>query len=423
MKFDYVGLDENNKRVQGTVSAPSRAFVKSKIHAMKHRPIMIKQATEDSAGDGPMDAFTPILGKYLVRDADGSIQIQIVQDKPSRKEIIRFTSQLIVLVEAGVPLLQGLEILSKQQKSKTFRTEIKWIFSLLQKGSSFSDALARFPDRFDTLYVAIVRSGEASGNLDKALGYILSYMEKNEKLLAQIKSAVTYPALVVVVAVGIVWGLMAFVVPSMAKNFSSSGQELPELTQMVMGISNMIQNYWLHTIVLTLIGFVVFTKWKKTENGRFVFDHTLIRIPGIGALVHKITVSRFCNIMSSMLASGVPLINVMDTCVECSDNKYLESVIAAARTKVQQGSKLFEALSSFSFMPDMVISMISVGERSGQLDTMLSKVSNYYDDEVEHATSRLLSLIEPALIVIVGGIIAVILVAMYLPMFDIASTV
>lgn len=422
MKFDYIALDENKKRVHGTISAPSRNFVKSKIRSMKYQPLVIKQQKADNV-DSFEDDFTPILGKYVFRDADGSIQIQIVQEKPKRKDIIRFTSQLITLVESGVPLLQALEILSKQQKSRTFRTEVKWLFSLLQKGSSFSDALARFPDRFDPLYVAIVKSGEASGNLDKALKYILKYMEKNEKLIAQIKSAVTYPTLVVVIAVCIIWGMLTFVVPTMAKNFQDGGQELPELTQHVLAFSDAVSSYWLQTIVAVAISIIVFTYWKKTENGRFAFDNFMIRVPGIGALIRKITVSRFCNIMSSMLASGVPLINVMSTCIICCDNKYMEAAIAAARTKVQQGSKLFEALTSYDLMPDMVISMIAVGERSGQLDVMLSKVSSYYDDEVEHATSRLLSLIEPCLIVVVGGFIALILIAMYLPMFDMAGNV
>lgn len=422
MKFDYIALDENRKRVYGTISAPSRNFVKSKIRSMKYQPLVIKQQKADNV-DSFEDDFTPILGKYVFRDADGSIQIQIVQEKPKRKDIIRFTSQLITLVESGVPLLQALEILSKQQKSRTFRTEVKWLFSLLQKGSSFSDALARFPDRFDPLYVAIVKSGEASGNLDKALKYILKYMEKNEKLIAQIKSAITYPTLVVVIAVCIIWGMLTFVVPTMAKNFQDGGQELPELTQHVLAFSDAVSSYWLQTLVAVAISIIVFTYWKKTENGRFAFDNFMIRVPGIGSLIQKITVSRFCNIMSSMLASGVPLINVMSTCIVCCDNKYMEAAIASARTKVQQGSKLFEALTSYDLMPDMVISMIAVGERSGQLDVMLSKVSSYYDDEVEHATSRLLSLIEPCLIVVVGGFIALILIAMYLPMFDMAGNV
>lgn len=425
MEFKYTALDENKKRTEGIIKCASRTHARTKVGAMNYTPLTIKKITKnDSDGmDGPDADITPILGKYLFKDAEGAIQIQITQDKPKRKDILRFTAQLITLVESGVPLLESLEILSKQQKSITFRTEVKWLYTLLQKGSSFSDALARFPDRFDTLYVAIIKSGESSGNLDKALKYILSYLEKNEKLLAQIKSAVTYPTLVVIVAVGIIWGMLTFVVPAMAENFTGSGKELPELTQHVLTVSEVVGKFWLETIIAIGVAIVAFSYWKKTPNGRYIFDHFLIKMPGIGALIQKITVSRFCNVMSSMLSSGVPLIDVMSTCILCCDNKYMETVISSAKTSVQQGSKLFEALAHNSLMPDMVISMISVGERSGQLDIMLSKVSVYYDEEVEHATSQLLSLIEPILIVGVGGFIALILVAMYLPMFDMAGNV
>lgn len=415
-QFAYTAINSRKAKVTGVVSAPNISVARSKIKSMRLRPSSIKPVSDSGEED-----ITPILGNIIYKDAHG-IQIKLAPEKVSKKDVMRFTSQLSTLIYSGVPMLQSIDILRKQQKSKKFQQQLKTIHMQIQKGSSLSAALSNYPDIFDPLYIAITKSGEASGTLDTSLKYILSYMEKAQKLKSKIKSALTYPTIVIVIAIGILWGLITFVVPSIAENFGGK-DELPELTRTVLDISNFTQTYMLETVIGVAAMIIAFGYWRKTPHGRMFLDHFIIRIPAVGDLVKKIIISRICNIISSMISSGVPLIEVINTCIICCDNKYMESVIKRTKTLVQEGHKLYEAFESTKAMPDLVISMISVGERSGKLDTMLVKVSEYYEDEVDATTSQVLQLIEPSLIVVIGGFIAIILIAMYLPMFDLAGTV
>ena len=420
MKFDYVALDKkNNRKVRGSINAMHPSHVKSKISAMQYKPLSYKIVPTGKNLDEVPD-IKPILGNFIYRDSDGSIQVQLTQDKPKEKDIVRFTGQLVTLLQAGIPLLQCVEILSKQQRSKTFELELKRIYFMIQKGTTFSEALSKFPDRFDTLFVGIVKSGESTGNLDTSLQNILDYLEKAQTLKKQIKSALTYPGLVVVIAVGIMWAMLTFVVPSMAAQFQE-GQELPQITQFGMAASEFMQAYFIEFLLIIGLSITVFIYWRKTDQGRFIFDHFLVRLPGIGGVIKKVVISRFCNVMSSMLSSGVPLIEVIETSIQCLGNKFIESVISKAKIRIQEGQKLHESLDYSGMLPSLVISMIAVGERSGELDGMLRKVSEYYEEEVQYTTARLLALLEPSLIVVVGGFIALILMAMYLPMFDMAG--
>ncbi|MCY4443632.1 MAG: type II secretion system F family protein [Proteobacteria bacterium] len=424
--YDYVafqkdrgGSRQKKGMLHGKMRASKKSHVRSKIYAMGYIPVSVKRAR--SGGEDDAEEIKAIIGKYVYRNSEG-LQVAFLEDTPQARDILRFTSQLLTLIGSGVPLLQAIELLGKQQKSKVFQYELKSIYYAIQKGATFSDALARFPRRFEVLYVSIVRSGETSGNLDKALQYILDYMERNQKLASQVKSALTYPSIVIVIAIAVLGVLLKFVVPTMASNLPE-GKDLPKLTQSVISLSDFVGAYWMHVAVTIAGGIAFFAYWKKTISGRFVLDRFLLNLPLVGATLKKITVSRFCNVMSSMLSSGVPLIDIFDTCVECCDNAFMSQVIVRAKKDVVQGHKLFQALADTNMMPDLVISMISVGEQSGKLDTMLLKVSEYYDEEVKLATSRLLSLIEPMLIVVIGGFIAILLLAMYLPMFDMGANV
>lgn len=418
-KFSYTALNSSNKRVQGNIVAMSTNHAKSMIYAMRYKPLKVTRVSATTHEDD-LDEIRPVLGNYIYWDADNTLQFNLSNKGPNNKAIIRFTTQFATLLKAGVPLTEALNILAEQQENKQFQMEIKKIRRMIEKGSALSAAMSAINERFDTLYLAVVRSGESTGQLDTSLDYITSYLERNQRLKDQLKSALTYPTLVGIVAAGIVWGMLTFVVPSLAKNFPE-GKELPALTKVVMAASDFCGELWLETLLGVILSIIAFHFWKKTAGGKVVYDRLIIKLPGIGNVVHKICVSRFCNVMSSMLSSGVPLIDVIETSIECSDNAYMASHFKAMKKKVEGGDKLSKALRETNMMPGLALSMMSIGEQSGKLDSMLSKVSEYFDEEVQHAADRILSLIEPFLIVVVGGFVAVMLVAIYLPMFDMAN--
>ena len=269
----------------------------------------------------------------------------------------------------------------------------------------------------------MVRAGEASGNLDAILQQLVSYIERAAKIVSQIKSAMTYPTLVVIVAIGVITALLAFVVPAMAANFEGSGNELPALTVTIMDLSDMVINNWMEIIGVAIFAFSCFVLWKKTEKGEKQFDHMVLKTPVIGSVLKKIVVGRFCNTMASMLNSGVNLLEALDICASSSGNKVVEDFVLSVRNNVEKGEKFSEPLRKGGLFPEMVVSMISVGEETGKLDEMLEKVSDFYEEEVDIAVAAMLSLIEPILIVGIGGVVAVILLAMYLPMFEMAGNV
>ena len=414
--YKYKARDPVSKKIVfGSIKAQSLCHARSIISSMRLTPISLKNATENYSDDA-----LPTKKSFFYKDAEGKWQVQVSNDKPKTAEIVRFTGQLGTLIKSGVPILHSLEILSKQQKSKTFREELRIVYNLVQRGKPISEALGKFPDRFDNLFIAVVKASENSGNLDGGLKYIHSYMERSQKLTAQLKSALTYPTFVFVLAIIMMWGMLTFVVPKMLENYEE-GQELPAITEFVSNLSQFMQNNLLYTLIVIVIFISVFLAWKKTPVGKFALDKFVLTIPLIGKTIQKINISRFCNIMSTMLLSGVPLIDVIDSCIDCLDNSFMKTIMKATRGKVRQGEKLHEALESTGAMPDMLISMVQIGENTGELDSMLSKVSEYYDEEVSHAVSRVLSLIEPILIIGVGGFIALILASIYLPMFSMGN--
>ena len=420
-EFKYRAKNPRTKKiVTGTIKSQDVGHAKSMIRSMKLLPIGLKKSNNEDYSDDQAQGGS--VKKLIYKDAEGKWQINISNDSPKTAEIIRFTGQLATLIKAGVPLLQSLEILSKQQKSKTFSEELLRIYNMVQRGKLMSEAFSAFPSRFDNLYISVVKASESSGNLDGGLKYIHSYMERNQKLASQLKSALTYPSFVLVLAIIMMWGMLTFVVPKMLENYEDD-QELPAITQFVENVSIFLSNNLISTLVIIAIFIIAFLSWKKTPAGKMSLDTIILRIPLIGKTIQKINISRFCNIMATMLMSGVPLIDVIDSCVECTDNAFMKLLIQSTRAKVCQGDKLYEALESTGAMPDMVISMVSIGENTGELDAMLNKVAEYYDEEVQHSIGRILSLIEPVLIVGVGGFIALILASIYMPMFSMADNV
>jgi type IV pilus assembly protein PilC len=418
-EFKYKAKDPRGKVKAGKIQAATAAQAKAQLTKMRLRPITITAVKLD----GPEGESEGLLSKLFFRDDKGRLQIQLGSGAPTDKELIVFTKQFSTMISSGVPLIQSLGVLAAQQSSVVFGRTLEKIRYAVENGATLSESIEAFPLIFDNLYVAMVRAGEASGNLDEILLKLTTYIEKAAKIRAQVKSAMFYPVMIVTVAITVISVLLIFVVPTFAKQYQDAGKELPWLTQQIVDLSNFLVADW-HFIFGGLGSAVfLFKRYIRTEKGRKWMDNKLLSAPGFGVLFRKLAVGRFCNTMSTMLTSGVNLLEALNICAASSGNKIIEAFVVSARTGVEQGRKLSEPLAEGGLFPKMVISMIQIGEQTGALDEMLLKVSAFYEEEVDLAVKTLLSMIEPVMIAVIGGIVGVIVIAMYLPVFDAASLV
>lgn len=419
--FKYKVKDQHGRVKTGTLKANNKAEAKSQLIRRRLKIISVKLDSGTKAGEKVDGEEKQIIGDLIYQDANGQVQIDLGKKEPTIKELIIFTKQFATMLNSGVPMIQALGILAEQQQAKNFRRALKNVQKEVENGSSLSDSLAQHKNIFDSLYVAMVEAGEASGNLDTILIKLVSYIEKAAKIKSQVKSAMTYPVIVVFVAIAVITGLLAFVVPTFAQQYADTGRALPGLTQVVIDFSeNFIANWYIYFGIMAL-GLVAFRLWLKTENGRKNFDRIILQAPGIGMLLQKIAVGRFCSTMANMLTSGVNLLEALSICASSAGNKTIEKFILSVREQLEKGESLSHALASDKLFPDMVISMVSVGESTGALDEMLTKVSDFYEEEVDIAVQTLLSMIEPIMIVVIGGLVGFIIIAMYLPVFEMAG--
>jgi len=350
------------------------------------------------------------------------INIQLSKGVPV-KDLARFTRQFSAMNASGLALIQCLDTLKEQVENINLKKAVERISGDIQGGSTLSDAMRRHPHVFSDLYCHMIAAGEAGGILDTILVRLADYLEKAERLLRKIRGAMMYPSLVVIVSIGVVMILMTKVVPTFAEMFSSAGGELPGPTKMVMAISDFIKgNFWLILMGMLALPFGLF-RYYKTPKGRLQLDILSLRLPVLGDLIRKSATARFTRTLSTLLNAGVPIIESLRITARTAGNKVLEIGIQKALESISGGQTIAEPLSATKIFPPMVIQMISVGEKTGGLADMLSRVSDFYDEEVDSAVETLTSLIEPMIIVILGVIIGAILIAMYLPMFDMASQI
>jgi type IV pilus assembly protein PilC len=343
--------------------------------------------------------------------------------KVKQRAIAIFTRQLATMIDAGLPLVQSLEILSSQQESKVFKDVIREIREDVEGGSTFAGALKKHPVTFDELYTNLVVAGEEGGILDTILTRLANYIEKSEALRKKVKSALVYPTTIVSVAVIVVMILMIFVIPVFEGMFKSAGQSLPLPTLIVLTLSKLIKKYviiLIPGIILLLYGI---KKYYQTETGKTLFDRLLLKLPVFGPLFQKIAVARFSRTLGTLVSSGVPILDGLTIVSKTSGNKTIETAILNARTSIREGETISEPLSRSGNFPPMVIQMISVGESTGALDTMLSKIADFYEEEVDVAVTNLTSLLEPFLMVFLGVVIGGVVISMYLPIFQMASAV
>ena len=343
--------------------------------------------------------------------------------KVKQRSISIFTRQLATMIDAGLPLVQSLEILASQQDDKLFQKIIREIREDVEGGSTFAGALKKHPATFNELYTNLVVAGEEGGILDTILTRLANYIEKAEALKKKVKSALIYPATIVGVAVIVVMILMVFVIPVFETMFKSAGQNLPLPTLITLTISKLIQKYVVIIIPGFILCFYLFKKYYQTEKGKTVMDTLLLKSPVFGPLFQKIAVARFSRTLGTLVSSGVPILDGLNIVSKASGNKRIEIAILNARASIREGETISEPLGRSGLFPPMVIQMISVGESTGALDSMLSKIGDFYEDEVDVAVGNLTSMLEPLLMVFLGVVIGGVVISMYLPIFQMASAV
>ncbi len=339
------------------------------------------------------------------------------------RDILIFTRQFATMIDAGLPLVQCLDILGSQTENASFRKVIFAIKARVEGGSSFSDALKDHPKVFDELYQQLCAAGEVGGILDTILNRLAVYREKNEKLKGKVKGALTYPVAVVCIGIVVTAVLLVKVTPVFQKMFQDFGSELPGPTQFVVDLSEWLQHYIIHLIVGIAVFVFSFIQFYRNPRGREIFDKSVLYMPAVGDLIRKLAVARFTRTLGTMISSGVPILDALDVTAKTAGNRTIEKAIFYVRSKISEGKNIAGPLAETKVFPSMVVQMIGVGEATGAMDAMLGKIADFYDDEVDQGVAGLTSLIEPIMMVFLGGVVGGFLIAMYLPIFSIAGAI
>jgi len=337
------------------------------------------------------------------------------------KNLAIFTRQFSVMIDAGLPLVQCLDILGKQESDKHFASVILQVRADVEGGASLADAMSKFPGAFDALFTNMIAAGEAGGILDTILKRLAVYIEKAVKLKSQVKSAMIYPVAVIVIAALVVAVILWKVIPTFANLFAGLGANLPLPTRVVIAASNLLVEYIVFVVPAILVAAYAFRRYYATDNGRHVIDGMSLRVPVLGIILRKIAVARFCRTLSTLLSSGVPILDGLDITARTAGNVIVEDAVFKTRKGIERGETVSAPLGETNVFPPMVIQMINVGETTGALDAMLSKIADFYEEEVDTAVAGLLTLLEPVMIAFLGVVVGGIVIAMYLPIFDLIS--
>lgn len=338
------------------------------------------------------------------------------------KDLVIFTRQFATMIDSGLPLVQCLEILASQQENKAFKDILYKVKESVESGSTFADALGKHPKAFDQLFVNLVAAGEIGGILDTILQRLAAYMEKAMKLKKQVKGAMVYPATIMSIAAIVVGVIMIFVIPTFSKMFADMGSDLPGPTKVVIALSNFLIKYII-VIIAAIYGIIwCLKKYYSTPVGQKVMDRLALKAPIAGPLIRKVAVAKFTRTLGTMVSSGVPIMDGLEIVAKTAGNKIVEEAIYAVRSAISEGKTMSEPLASSGVFPPMVVQMISVGEATGAMDTMLNKIADFYDDEVDEAVGALTAMMEPLLMVFLGVVVGGLVIAMYLPIFKMAGS-
>ena len=398
--YIWVGKNLRGEVQKGEMDAAGEDAVRSHLTRLKITPTRIKKKPKD-----------------LLEN------VSFLQPSVKQKDVILFCRQFSTMIDAGLPIIQCLDILHSQQENLTFKKMLKKIKDSVESGSTLAEALKAYPKHFDALFVNMIHAGETGGILDTILRRLSSYMEKAAKLKAKVKGALTYPIVTIVIAIIVLAVILIFVIPVFEEMFAGFGHDLPAPTKVVIAMSDFAKDKCLAILGAMILFFFAFRRSYKTEKGRTYIDRMVLRLPVFGDLLRKVAVAKFTRTMGTMLGSGVAILEALDIVGKTAGNKTIEDAIIKVRAGISEGRTMADPLAESGVFPSMVCQMISVGEATGALDAMLGKIADFYDEEVDQAVENLTSLIEPFMLVFLGVTIGGLVVAMYLPIFKMAGAI
>lgn len=398
--YTWKGINSYGDKRKGEVEAPDQVAALAYVKRLRIKDPVIKEKPKDLFAD-----------------------IAIFQPKVTGKDIVIFTRQLSTMIDAGLPLVQSLEILSKQQENPTFKKVLTAIKSDVETGTTFADAMRKHPKVFNNLFTNMIEAGETGGILDTILSRLAGFMEKAMELQKKIKGAMTYPTICLAIALLILVVILVFVIPVFESMFEQMGGALPMPTQIIVYMSQFCKSNFLYMLMGGYAILYTIKKIYNTKNGRIKMDAMAIKLPIVGTLIRKVAVAKFTRTLGTMLQSGVPILEALTVVAKTSGNKVIEAAVFRVADSIAEGRPIAEPLEESGVFPNMVVQMINVGEQVGALDTMLEKIADFYDGEVDQAVENLTAMIEPLMMVVLGGMIGGLVVAMYLPIFAMAGNI
>ena len=402
--FVWEGKTAQGKVMKGEMEALNQQAVLSRLRNQRIQP-------------------NPTRVREKGKGLDKELTLPGFRAKVKPKDVMIFTRQFATMIDAGLPIVQGLDILCQQTENKLFRNIIRTVKQDVEGGITLAEALRKHPQVFDDLYVNMVSAGEAGGVLNTILTRIAIFIEKATKLKRKVKGAMIYPATIVVVAVAVVTVLLIYVIPVFGELYGSMGKALPAPTQITINISNWFRAYFLYIVGVIAAIIVGIRLYYKTNNGKLLIDGWMLRMPVIGDLIRKVAVARFSQNMSVLLTSGVPILDGLAITAKTAGNKVVEQAVMRCRVSISQGKTVAEPLAESKIFPPMVCQMVAIGENTGSLDSLLKKVAEFYEDEVDNAVANLTALMEPMIMIVLGVIIGGLVISMYLPIFQLGSLV
>lgn len=407
-KYAYEALDKGGKQVRGTIDASNEEIIIEKLRDMGYYPLRVTPSKEKSAANADISAL-PGLKWFFHR--------------VKTKHVMTFTRQLATLIDAGLPIMRSLTILNEQVESQIFKERIKAMKDDIESGSSLSDAMSKHPKVFDKLYVNMVRAGEIGGVLESVLRRIADFLEKREALKGKVKSAMMYPLVVSLLAVGIVTFILVTIIPKFEDIFKELGADLPLPTQILVDMSKLLMTKSPLVVACVIVFIVIIRQINKTSGGKHFFDRLILKLPVFGDLFKKIAITRFAGTLSTLINAGVPILQALDIVRDSSGNEVVARAMTKVYNSVKDGETIHEPLAECPVFPPLVVHMVAVGEETGAIDLMLLKVAEAYEREVDDTVNALTSILEPILIVFLGAIVGGIVICLYLPMFQIPNLV
>ena len=400
-KFAYTAVGRDGVKVKGEMEAGSENELRVSLRGQNLRPLKIQKAAATSSA-----AYSAM---------------QLIGGRISDTDVLLVTRQLSILIGAGIPLVQGLEIISSQVEKPALKNLIIELREKISGGSFLWESLAAHPLAFSSLYISMVKAGESSGSLEVILKRLMLYLEDAIKLRKMVKGAMIYPVSVLVVGIAVVFIMLTFVIPKFEEMLAANNQELPDLTRIVINLSHFCANNFFYIVATIALMVFLVRSYMKTEEGQILFDKYILVVPLFGTLIQKVSVARFCRTMQTMLTSGINLLDSIDICRGAVGNRTYGTSLAKVKSEVESGKTLAIVLAKLPIYPHMMVQMVTIGETTGNLDSMLAKVADYYEEEVMNLVGNMTKLIEPFILVFLGGSVAVLMIAMYLPIFKMAG--